>query len=100
MTGEIWVIRPGRSERLADCVEDPMAAGADEVRADPCWATRWIVDAFGRDGRYLGEVEVPEELAAFELYLFVRGDLVVGVTQDDAGIMRVKRYRLVLPGEQ
>jgi len=100
LSGGIWVLRHGPSVPLDDCVEDPLAAGVEEARANPCWEDDWILDAFGPEGRYLGEVEVPKELAPFELYMVVRGDMVVAVTMDDAGVMQVKRYRLVVPDDR
>jgi hypothetical protein len=60
------------------------------------------------DGTWVGtittegnvEVQVPSDLLPFETYLVVQERLVVGVTLDEAGVLRVKRFRLVLPEEE
>ncbi len=98
-SGEVWVVRAGPSRRLANCVEDPM----DDFRRasqSPCWRAEVILDVFGPDGRYRGDVEIPEGMRPSLRSLFARGDAVFAVTEDDAGTIMVKRYRLVLPGEQ
>lgn len=48
-------------------------------------------------GRYLGEIEVPDVMAAVPLLLHVDGELVVTGAQNDEGVYEVKRYRLVVP---
>lgn len=95
ISGETWVVRPGESSRIAECIEDPLAASFGDVRANPCWRTAWIIDAFDADGRFLGDVRVPDGLQPFPFYLVVKGRVVI----DEPGLVRVKRYRLVLPGE-
>ncbi len=99
-TGEIWLHRLGRSEPLPGCAGDPLEVGYAAAREDPCWRDRANIDAFDGDGRYLGDVEVLEELSRSVDYLAIRGRVVAGVTQDDAGTIMVKRYRLVLPVEE
>jgi hypothetical protein len=99
-TGEIWLQRSGPSVQLAGCAGDPLEVGWEEARENPCWDDGVIVDAFDGEGRFSGEVEVPDELVPYVGPLAVRGRVVVGVARDDAGTIRVKRYRLVLPGEQ
>jgi hypothetical protein len=98
-SGELWLRRLGPSERLTGCAGDPLEVGYAAAREDPCWRDRAIIDAFDGDGRYLGDVEVPEELMNLGP-LAIRGRVVAGVMQDDAGTYMVKRYRLVLPGEE
>ena len=101
MSGETWVVREGASERLTDCVEDPLVEADYRAALNrPCWRSNWIIDVFADDGRYLGAVTPPEDILPHTMSLFVRDDLVVGVTQDSLGTTRVKRYRLVLPGER
>ena len=91
--------RSGPSLRVDDCLEDP---SEDPVLAlsKPCWPSEEILDAFGGDGRYSGEVEIPRGLHPSPQNVFVRDDLVLAVIEDEAGTIMVKRYRLVLPGEQ
>jgi hypothetical protein len=52
---------------------------------------------FDLDGMYLGEIERPDVPALYTPFL--RGDTMWAMVEDDAGVMKVKRYRLVLPGE-
>lgn len=86
-SGRVWVVREGPSRRSTDC-----ASGAEE-----CWvpeAYNW--DAFGPDGRFLGSFSVDERLS----FPFIEDDTVAAVTSDSSGTTVVKRYRLVLPGEE
>jgi len=99
-SGEIWLHRLGPSEPLTGCAGDPLEVGWAAARENPCWRDRTIIDAFDGDGRYLGDVEVPEELMPYVGLLTIRGRVVAGVAQDEAGAIMVKRYRLVLPGEE
>jgi hypothetical protein len=99
-SGEIWLQRLGPSEPLTGCAGDPLEVGWVAAREDPCWRDGATIDAFDGDGRYLGDVEVPEELKPYVGRLTIRGRVVAGVAQDDAGTYVVKRYRLVLPGEE
>ncbi|MCH8992599.1 MAG: hypothetical protein IIA44_12750 [Acidobacteria bacterium] len=99
-TGEMWVRRDGSSVRLDDCVADPITDGAMIARQRPCWRAEPIVDVFGADGRFLGEVELPEGAKLSSGTFSARGKAVVLVVEDEAGTIMVKRYRLVLPGEE
>ncbi len=92
-SGRVWVRRsgPGRYNPACDDPEPP--------RGTRCWIADELVDVFGDDGRYLGEVELPEGFALGRAP-FLQGDLVVGVVEDEAGTIMVKRYRLVLPGDE
>jgi len=99
-SGEVWVARPGNSYRVQDCLEDPRP---DEDLFAPsayCWRSTMYLDAFDRNGMYLGGVEVPEGFVPSTQNLFVRDDLVLAIIEDEAGTIMVKRYRLVLPGEE
>ncbi len=96
-TGEIWLKRPGPSERLEGCAGDPLEVSSAEAWENPCWRDSMIIDVFDAEGRYLGDVEVPEELMPYVNPLTIRGSAVAAVAQDDNGTYRVKRYRLVLP---
>ena len=99
-SGDTWVIRQGAGEQQADCVENPIEAVWMDARDARCWRNAWILDVFGADGRYLGEVQSPPDIRPNAVYLFVRGEMVIAVTEDEAGTIMVKRYRLVLPGER
>lgn len=92
--------RSGASVRLPDCVEDPVEAGHQAAYDNPCWTNETFIDVFGADGRYLGEVDMPPEVQPSALGLFIDGRMVVARFVDDAGTIMVKRYRLVLPGEE
>ena len=101
--GTIWVARQGPALRLPDCLENPLAAsgGPEPVRPydSPCWRDVLIVDAFDRDGRFLGEIDVPDDMVITPAILHVVGDRVIGVATDELDTPMVKRYRLVLPDE-
>ncbi len=97
VTGETWVVRQGPGVRQQDCVEFPREQ-PQEAALRPCWRDEPIVDAFGADGRYLGPVQIPDELTRHGFYPppFIGEDVVVAVVADEAGTIMVKRYRLVL----
>jgi hypothetical protein len=60
-----------------------------------------MLAVFAADGRYLGEVEVPPGMTALAgVATFVDAPMVVASFEDEAGTIMVKRYRLVLPGEE
>ena len=90
-----WVVRPGPGERLPECAAS--ATTLAELRERPCWRGATIIEAFGSDGRYLGDVEIPDGFRTYPSPA-LHGDRVVGVVEDEAGTIMVKRYRLVLPG--
>jgi len=96
-SGEISLMRHGPLPP-ATCTLEPeqMAAARDPADYLRCLFGEMIFDVFGRDGRYLGNVEgVPVVSRPF-----INGDTVVAVALDDAGTVMVKRYRLMLPGEE
>ena len=97
LSGETWVVRWGASVPLADCAQDPIDEGYQASAERPCWDNENIVDVFGADGRYLGEVDLPDGVA---LNAFSVDDRrVVTLVQGADEVARVKRYRLVVPGE-
>ena len=102
-SGETWVLRLGPGFKVPDCNDHP--ASMEEVfSADYCWQDALFFDVFGEDGRYLGSVDVLDEMRE-QIRRWARtphfiGDRVTAVTMDDAGTLMVKRYRLVLPGER
>ena len=100
LSGETWVVRWGASVRLTDCVEDPIRAGYEASYERPCWDNDNIVDVFGADGRYLGEVDLPDDVNPDANRFSVDDRRIVTLVEDANGVLRVKRYRLVLPGEE
>lgn len=98
LSGDTWVVRQGASVHLADCAEDPIAEGANAGYERPCWDDENIVDVFGADGRYLGQVDIPD--AVNPGAISVGGRRVVALVQGTDEVARVKRYRLVLAGER
>jgi hypothetical protein len=96
-SGRVWVLRRDVGERIAGCNED--AETSAEYREAPCWQDTTSVDVFDFDGRYLGGVNAPVEMSWTPLPS-IRDDTVLATAQDEAGTIMVKRYRLVLPGEQ
>jgi len=96
-SGEIWVMRLGKGERATDCIEVPVESNYVEARATPCWRDQVLLDVFDGDGRYLGDVSVPGNQFS---PVHISGNMVLAVEEDEAGTIMVKRYRLVLPGEE
>ena len=94
-SGEIWVVRPGPATFDPDCEEDSYELDGEAH----CWPEQRIIDVFDAEGRYLGEVSVPPDFS-LEPWPFVRGTDVIARVEDEAGTIMVKRYRLVLPGEE
>jgi hypothetical protein len=90
--GGVWVVRPGPATQDPDCDEADFEIDGEAH----CWPQERIIDAFDADGRYLGEVNVPADLR-FEPLPFIRGNDVIALSEDEAGTIRVKRYRLVPP---
>jgi hypothetical protein len=84
--GLVWVLREKPSRQSTDCFGD----------VEVCWLPEgyWL-DAFGDDGRFLGTVSLDH----YPGNAFVDGETIAMAVTDDAGTIMVKRYRLVLPGE-
>jgi len=102
-SGELWALRNVPSARLDDCVEDPLDATAwDSTPGSEraCWRDRYVADVFEAEGRYLGEVEIPPGAVTsrYGCPTHIDGDRVVMAVEDEAGVVRVKRYRMVPPG--
>ncbi len=96
--GRIWVHRIAGTEAVTDC--DPDFAAASERGEHPrtCWDNRMTFDVFDVEtGRFLGGIE--SVVPAFRSDPVFLRDAVLLVVEDDAGTIMVKRYRLVLPGE-
>jgi len=94
-SGELWVVAHGPVPPGAcSLAPEEMANASDPGIIQDCMLGDTIVDVFGADGRYLGNVEgLPNILVT----PFVDGDTLVAATQDEAGTVMVKRYRLQLP---
>jgi len=99
-TGEIWVSRPGPNRRLQDCA-DPSGGLEELMSRGPCWERTRTYEVFGPDGRFLGPVDLPDELRRLDQIAppWIAGDRFIAAFSDEAGTIMVKRYRLVLPGE-
>ena len=97
--GRVWVSRRGPGVKTEVCDENPEPDPETEIL--PCWEDTTIVDVFGADGRFLGSVETPPGFGVSDLgATFIKDDLILIQSQDDAGTIMVKRYRLVLSGER
>lgn len=94
--GRVWVRRSVPSVRIDDCDPDPFAV---EGRARTCWTSPLVYDVCGEDGRFLGSVELPDEVTSISA-AYISGTTLVLPAEDEAGTLMVKRYRLVLPGEE
>lgn len=102
--GRILVVRPGPGKRRdpGECLEAPTPqdfVDAREGRADypvGCWEGSYIWDIFDIEGDYLGELQRLE--VDFSGIPFFDGDTVVAAIVDEAGIVRVRKYRIVVPG--
>lgn len=98
-SGELWLTRWGATSAECATAPEEMAVemGRDPFGLPKCLLGEITADVFDSAGRYLGAVE------AFPYNLskpFIDGDTVVALTQDAVGTNVIKRYRLVLPGEQ
>jgi len=95
-SNRIWVLRVVQVNRVPECTDDPLDE-ADELVVD-CYENVYGADVFDEaTGKLLGEVAFPDGVSLS--HLFVVGDKLYATTQDEAGTIMVKRYRLVLPGE-
>ncbi|MFW6201099.1 MAG: hypothetical protein ACOC8B_00855 [Gemmatimonadota bacterium] len=94
--GRIWVRVPQPGERIED-VDDP---GADETQPgevpEPRWREPLAFDVFEADGRYLGRVHAPDDLA-FSPMPVIDGDRVWAVVRDELDVQYVARFRIGEP---
>jgi hypothetical protein len=96
--GRILMERLGPSRRVAPCTEQPRPDDEDRIA---CWQNTYIWDVFANDGRYLGEIEPPPDRRFPPLPPpFLEGQRLTVASEDSSGTIRIKRYRLVLPGEE
>jgi hypothetical protein len=90
-SGRVWVLRPGPGVHIEGCdeqIEDPTS-----FWRDPCWRDSNSLEVFELEGRYLGEVTLPEGIR-FRPRPKFEGDRLVAYCEDDAGNPFVKLYRL------
>ena len=92
-SGRVWTLREIEGQRLADCDPDPAEFAGFIER--PCWSQPYVMEAFGADGRFLGQVSLPDGMRR-DVHPYIRDDLVVAVFEDDAGTITVKRFRLIV----
>ena len=90
-SGRVWLLRPGPSNYVADCDDNP----GDQ----PCWRSTSTSDVFGPDGRFLGNAELPNGSFLAPSTAYISDNVAVLRIEDEAGTIMVKRYRLMLPGE-
>ena len=90
-SGRVWVLRELAGERLEGCEPDPDELEGYMLR--PCWRQPFVLDAFGADGRFLGAIELPDEMRT-DITPYIRDDLMLAVSEDRNGVVMVKRYRL------
>jgi len=112
-SGRVWVTRQGPSELDPDCRETGggsgmaiMITGGGETRVsstggdeseveEECWMNTYMFDVFDlATGEFLGTVPAPEP--GFTQPRFVADDVVLASVTDELGIVRLKKYRLVI----
>jgi len=94
-SSRVWVKRTGPAIHHPDCDPDPLAAAG---AGQPCWESEILVEVFDLEGAYLGRVEWPDDVV-LDRSTWIRGDTVLARGEDEAGTVRVKRYRLVRPAD-
>ncbi len=92
----ILVVRYQAGERGEDCTERPAVEDL-EARRQICWAEKYAWDFFDWEGNYLGEVIRPDIRILSSPYM--RDGTFAFAVDDDDGAVRVKVYRVVLPGD-
>ncbi len=95
--GRVWVLRELQGERATDCASD--TDELSERLARPCWQSPRVFDIFAPDGRFLTTVPAPDRLRT-EVWPVIDGEILLVAEEDEQGNVLVKRYRLVLPGEE
>jgi len=90
-SGRLWVLRELAGERLVSCDTNPDELEGYMLR--PCWRQPFVLDAFAGDGRFLGAIELPEEMRT-DIVPYIRDDLMLAVSEDRDGVVTVRRYRL------
>ncbi|MFC1530555.1 6-bladed beta-propeller [Gemmatimonadota bacterium] len=96
LSDRVWVRRPGPGVIKPDGVEEPLRDERSWWR-NPYWADSYLVDVFEFEGRFLGEVDIPDGFD-FDRMPYIRNEMVIALVEGADGTPYVKRYRLVLPG--
>jgi hypothetical protein len=89
--GRIWVLRHVRAQHVQ--VDAAAAAELPPARRPYEWVEPRVYDVFEPDGRYLGEVRLPERAS----FLQASGDRVWSMQASPEGIPQLVRYRVVFP---
>ena len=87
--GRVWVLRDGPAFGVEDPEYDPTDPDDVEIR----WRQERLMDAFERDGTFLGSVTMPRTLDD-RVPPVLRGDTLWAVTRDDLGVQRIERFEL------
>ena len=91
----VWPVHPSQQR------EEPAHRVATSGRTHYWWpATQGAFDVFREDGRWLGKVQLPEELRYLGYtppHLVIRGDTLWARVRDSLDVQYVVRYRLVWP---
>lgn len=95
--GRIWVIRNGPGIRLESGNTDPEAP--QDFERDPLWRQTFSADVFDPEGRFLGNLELPEGFRATPRP-YIEGETVIAVVEGGDGVLSVKRFRLVVESLQ
>jgi hypothetical protein len=96
--GRIWVrVSQPATLNPAVVLRTGAVPGFVDIDAERRWVEPWVYDVFEPAGRYVGQVQFPDNtppphLARMEFA--IRGDVVWGVVYDRDGTPRVKRYRI------
>ena len=91
--GRIWVRLSTEAQPVENEFYDPQNPNSDPV----LWRSPLRYDVFEPDGTYLGTVVPPEGFSGARRPVF-DGEHVWAVTQDELGVERVVRYRVVVDG--
>lgn len=91
----VMVSRYGPSHYTEGC---DLTFDLSERPTETCFESERVWDMFDDAGRYLGEVARPDAPALYTPFWL--GDRLWAMVEDEAGTPRVKRYRLVLPGQE
>jgi hypothetical protein len=91
--GRTWLLRELAGVQVVDC--DAAPEDLEGYLSRPCWRQPYVFDVFGPDGRFLASVDLPDMMRP-DLPPYVDGNAMIGVAEDAAGAVMVKRYRLVI----
>jgi len=92
--GRIWVRRPGPGIHLEGGDDHPEDSSA--FYRNPAWKETFTMDVFDEEGRFLGELELPDGFQTSP-QPFINGEIVIAVVEGDDDVPYIKRFRLELP---